>query len=149
MRRGLVPALVVTSLFGLYVWAVAGRGVALIRTGDPFGILIGAAALVVPLVCLWLIAREWQLAITVQRMADVLAAEGELPVDDLPRSPGGRIDRGAADAAFEVARLRAEAGPGSWRSWYLLAFAYDASGDRRRARAGLRRAAALFRAESS
>ena len=56
-------------------------------------------------------------------MADELAAADELPVDDLPRSPGGRIDRAAAREAFEPAReLRRGAspttgGPGTtWRS---------------------------------
>ncbi|PFG35934.1 hypothetical protein ATL41_0634 [Flavimobilis soli] len=146
MRRGVLPAVVVTALFGLYLWAVVGKGIALVRTGDPFGVTMGLAALVAPLVCLGLIVREWQLAFTVQKMADLLAERGELPVDDLPRSPGGRIDRAAADAAFEVARARAEAEPDSWKAWYLLSFAYDAAGDRKRARAGLRKASALFRA---
>ena len=35
-----------------------------------------------------------------RRLADQLEAEGWLPEDDLPRSPGGRIDREAADAQF-------------------------------------------------
>ena len=81
--------------------------------------------------------REWSLAVDVQRMADELAAADELPVDDLPRSPGGRIDRAAAREAFEPAREHAEAEPDDWRSWYHLAFAYDAAGDRRRARESL------------
>ena len=78
-------------------------------------------------------------------MADELAAADELPVDDLPRSPGGRIDRAAAREAFEPARERAEAQPDDWRSWYHLAFAYDAAGDRRRARESLRTASRLHR----
>ena len=94
---------------------------------------------------IWLVAREWRLAVDVQRMADELAAADELPVDDLPRSPGGRIDRAAARAAFEPARELAEAEPDDWRSWYHLAFAYDAAGDRRRARESLRKASRLHR----
>ncbi|MGO1317980.1 MAG: hypothetical protein ACTMIR_13225 [Cellulomonadaceae bacterium] len=108
--------------------------------------LIGAAVLVLPLLCIALIVREWQLAAVVQRMADTLADADQLPVDDLPRSPGGRIDRTAADAAFAPLREAAVAAPQDWRARYNLAFAYDASGDRRRARATLREAAALFRA---
>ena len=50
MRRGVVPAVVVTALFALYLWAVLGKGVARVRTGDPFGITMGVAALVAPLV---------------------------------------------------------------------------------------------------
>ncbi|MBD9699650.1 hypothetical protein IGS67_09140 [Flavimobilis sp. GY10621] len=143
MRRGLLPALAVTALLAIYVWAIAGRGVALLNTGEPVGIALGAAVLAIPLLVIWLIWREWSLAAHVQRMADELAASDELPVDDLPRSPGGRIDRAAADEAFALARTKAEAAPEDWRAWYHLAFAYDAAGDRRRARATLRHTAKL------
>ncbi|WP_240916207.1 hypothetical protein [Sanguibacter sp. HDW7] len=143
MRRGLVPALAVTVLLGIYAWAIAGRGVALLRTGEPIGIALGVGVLAIPLLVISLIWREWSLAAHVQRMADELAAADELPVDDLPRSPGGRIDRAAADEAFAEVKARAEAAPEDWRAWYHLAFAYDASGDRRRARAMLRDAARL------
>ncbi|OLT46817.1 hypothetical protein BJF88_04315 [Cellulosimicrobium sp. CUA-896] len=139
-------ALLVTALLALYVWAVAGRAVALVRTGEPVAVGIGAAVLVLPVLVIGLVAREMRLAVTVQRMADELAASGRLPADDLPRSPGGRIDRAAADAAFGPYRDAVEADPESWAAWYHLAFAYDASGDRRRAREALRRAAGLYRA---
>ncbi|MFE6969792.1 hypothetical protein [Isoptericola sp. NPDC057653] len=142
--RGLAGALVVTALLALYVWAIAGRGVAMVRTGEPVLIAIGIAVLVIPLLVILLIAKEYRLATRVQRMADVLAAAGELPVDDLPRSPGGRIDRAAADAAFDERRAVVEQDPQSWKAWYHLAFAYDAAGDRRRARATLRKASSLF-----
>ena len=141
---GLLGALAVTALLALYVWQVVGRGVAMIGTGVPVLVGIGLAVLIVPLLVLVLIAREYRLAATVQRMADTLAASGELPVDDLPRSPGGRVDRAAADAAFGVRRDVVEQSPEDWRAWYHLAFAYDAAGDRRRAREALRRAARLF-----
>ncbi|PFG42786.1 hypothetical protein ATJ88_1458 [Isoptericola jiangsuensis] len=144
--RGLVGAVTVTVLLAIYVWAIGGRGAAMIASGEPVLVAIGLAVLVIPLLVVGLVAREFVLAARVQRMADELAAAGELPVDDLPRSPGGRIDRAAADEAFAPARQAVEADPGSWRAWYHLAFAYDAAGDRRRARAALRRASALFRA---
>lgn len=138
-----MPALAVTALLGIYAWAIAGRGVTLLRTGEPVGIALGVGVLAIPLLVIWTIWREWSLAAHVQRMADELAAADELPVDDLPRSPGGRIDRAAADEAFAAAQARAEAAPDDWRVWYHLAFAYDASGDRRRARAMLRHTARL------
>lgn len=145
-RTGLVAAIALTALLGLYLWLVAGRAVALIRTGEPVGVGLGAAFAVLPLLVLGLVAREWLLAVDVQRMADTLAARGELPVDDLPRSPGGRIDRAAAGTAFDAARAEAEAAPdGDWGAWYRLAFAYDAAGDRRRARAALRHASRVHR----
>ncbi len=99
--------------------------------------------LVLPLLAVGLVVREWALAVAVQRMADELATRGDLPEDTLPRSPGGRIDRSAARAAFEAARVDAEAHPEDWAARYRLGFAYDAAGDRRRARAALRLAARL------
>ena len=138
-------AVALTGLLALYVWVVATRATALIRTGEPVGVGLGIAFWILPPLVIWLVAREWRLAVDVQRMADELAAADELPVDDLPRSPGGRIDRAAARAAFEPARELAEAEPDDWRSWYHLAFAYDAAGDRRRARESLRRASRLHR----
>ena len=141
----LAGAVALTGLLALYVWVVATRATALIRTGEPVGIGLGIAFWILPPLVIWLVAREWRLAVDVQRMADELAAADELPVDDLPRSPGGRIDRAAARAAFEPARELAEAEPDDWRSWYHLAFAYDAAGDRRRARESLRRASRLHK----
>ena len=141
----LAGALAVTALLALYVWQIVGRGVAMIATGNAVLVAIGAAVLILPLLVILLIAREYLLAVRVQRMADALAAAGQLPVDDLPRSPGGRIDRAAADAAFGSRRAAVEQDPDDWKAWYNLAFAYDAAGDRRRAREALRHAAGLFR----
>lgn len=145
----LVSAILVVALLALYGWALVGRGIALIRAGTPVGVVLGLAVLILPLLVLVLIARELRLAMTVQSMADTAAEAGALPIDDLPRSPGGRIDRDAADAAFGEARIAVEAAPVDWRAWYRLAFAYDAARDRRRAREALRKAAGLYRADPS
>jgi Flp pilus assembly protein TadD len=66
-------------------------------------------------------------------------------VDDLPRTPAGRIIRAAADQEFEKYKAEAEAAPDDWRSWFRLSCAYDAAGDRKRARASMRDAGRLFR----
>lgn len=145
-RMSLAGAVVLTVLLGLYVWLVAVRATALVTSGEPVGVALGIAFWVLPLLVLWLVAKEFRLAVDVQRMADELAEADELPVDDLPRSPGGRIDRAVAREQFEQYRTRTEQSPEDWRSWYLLAFAYDAAGDRSRARASLRTASRLHRA---
>lgn len=144
-KKALLGAATVTALLALYIYAIWGRAQALIGTGEPVGIAIGIGVLIIPLLAIGLIAREWWLGVVVQRMADELAQAGELPVDDLPRSPGGRIDRDAADAAFVIMRERVEAEPESWKAWYNVAFAYDASRDRKRARSALRTAARLYK----
>ncbi len=147
MRKGLVGALLVTVLLALYGIVLVDRGLRLIQTGEPVGIGLGIGVLVLPLIVLWALWREYSLAIAAQRMADELAQRGELPVDDLPRSPGGRIDRAAADADFAQYRTAVEEQPDDWGAWYRLAFAYDAAGDSRRRRESLRRAAGLYRAK--
>ena len=40
-------------------------------------------------------------------------------------------------------RAQTEAAPEDWRTWFRLALAYDAAGDRTRARAAARHAVAL------
>lgn len=142
-KTQLAGAVAITLLLALYLGLVVGRGIALVRTGETVAVVLGLAVLVLPVLVLWLVAREWLLAGRVQRMADELAAAGALPVDDLPRSPAGRIDRAAARVAFESARADVEQDPDDWARWYRLAFAYDAAGDRRRARESLRTAARL------
>lgn len=142
-RRGIVAAVVLTALTGVYVWLFLTRVVGLLGTGEPVGIILGLAFAILPGYVLWFIAKEWWLALRVQQAADELAAAGTLPVDDLPRSPGGRIDREAATAAFTKVKTEVEADPERWEGWFHLGFAYDAAGDRRRARAALRKAVAL------
>lgn len=145
-RRGLVAALVLTGLTGVYVWLLLARVLGMLRTGEPVAIVLGLAFALLPGFVLWFIAKEWLLALRVDRLAAELAAADELPVDDLPRSPGGRIDREAAERAFLEVKEQVEADPERWQSWFHLAFAYDAAGDRRRARSALRKAVALHRA---
>jgi hypothetical protein len=143
VRRGLPAAVALTLLLGLFVWLTASLGFGLLRSGEPAGVGLGVAALILPVIAVWFMFREWQLAAAVQQMANQLAAEGRLPIDNLPRSPGGRIDRAAALTVFEEARQAAESSPEDWEAMYNLAFAYEAGGDRRRARAALRTAARL------
>ncbi|RAD55612.1 hypothetical protein DN508_37815, partial [Burkholderia multivorans] len=80
-----------------------------------------------------------------EKLARILEAEGGLPVDDLPPTPGGRILQEAADEAFAQYQSEAEAAPEDWRSWFRLSCAYDASGDRRRARSTMRKAITMER----
>lgn len=149
-RQALWGAVALTALLLLYVGLALTRAVALVRTGEPVGVALGAAIAILPLLALWFVAVEWRLAATVQAMADELAQAGRLPVDDLPRSPGGRVDRAVARERFAAARAAAEAaGDDDWAALFDVAFAYEAAGDKREARATLRRAAALYRARGA
>lgn len=144
-RREVVVPVLLMGVLGIFLWAVVGRLLALAATGEPALVGLACAAAILVGLIVYALVREWRLALIVATMGRDLAQRGLLPVDDLPRSPGGRLDRVAATEHFDRARHAVDASPHMWEAWYNLAFAYDAAGDRRRARATLRRAAALYR----
>jgi hypothetical protein len=133
---------VIAVVFVAYAVLLGWRGVLLIGTGEPVAVGLGLAVLVIPLVGLYLVWRELQFGRRTEALAQELDLEGGLPVDDLPRRPSGRIERSAADAAFAQYQSEVEAAPDDWRTWFRLSTAYDAAGDRRRARASMRTAIA-------
>ncbi|MFD7156981.1 hypothetical protein ACFV9C_20450 [Kribbella sp. NPDC059898] len=133
-------AFLLAVVFVVYAGLIGWRGVLLIGTGEPVAIVLGVAVLVIPLLGAYLVWREIQFGRRTEVLARELEAAGGLPVDDLPRRPSGRIDRAAADAAFGQYRAEAEAAPDDWRVWFRLSTAYDAAGDRRRARETMRKA---------
>jgi cytochrome c-type biogenesis protein CcmH/NrfG len=136
-------ALVMAVLLGAYLFFAASRAIDFVQAGGVVPILLGLAILLFPLIGLWVLWREWQFGRATEALGQELAARGELPVDDLPRRPSGRPVREAADARFAEVRTRVEADPDSWERWFELATAYDAAGDRKRARKAMRTAIAL------
>ncbi len=142
MRTRLTIALVV-ALLVFYSVLIGWRGVALLGSGSAVGAVLGVAVLVVPLLGVFVVWRELDFGRRTAVLARTLADEGGLQVDDLPRRPSGRVDRAAADRVFEQLRVEAESRPDDWRSWYRLAVAYDAAGDRTRGRAAARHALEL------
>jgi cytochrome c-type biogenesis protein CcmH/NrfG len=143
MTRTKVVVGVLLVAFAFYAVTIGWRGVLLVRDGRAAAVGLGLAVLVLPVVSAWAVWREVRFGLATERLGRLLHAEGGLPVDDLPRRPSGRVDRAAADAAFGGYREAVERDPEDWRSWYRLATAYDAAGDRRRARAAARQAIQL------
>jgi hypothetical protein len=142
MRTKLVVAVMALATV-FYAALVGWKGVVLVAEGSTVAVLLGLALLVVPVLGVALVVRELRFGHRSAELAATLEAEGGLPVDDLPRRPSGRVDRGAADATFATRRAETEASPDSWRAWYRLALAYDDAGDRTRARQAVRHAIAL------
>ena len=139
-------AILMAVLLALYIALVGWRAVQFIQTGEPAAVGIGIALLVLPVVAAWALWREIAFGVRSQALMRRLEAEGGLDLD-LPVTPSGRPERAGADAAFPAFRDAAEAEPDSWRAWLRLGLAYDAAGDRRRARSAVRRAITLERAE--
>ncbi|AIY03883.1 hypothetical protein ART_4284 [Arthrobacter sp. PAMC 25486] len=135
----------IALLLVFYLVVMLQRAVLLVGDSDWIAKLMGVAYLVIPFVAAWALVSEILFGARTESMAKVLDAEGGLPEDNLPRTPGGRIVRAAADAEFEKYKVEAEAAPDDWRSWFRLSCAYDAAGDRKRARKAMRDAIALFR----
>lgn len=138
-------AVVMAVLLALYIALVGWRAVQFVQTGEPVAIAMGVALIVLPVLAAWAIWRELQFGVRSQRLVRLLESEGGLDLD-LPLRPSGRPERAAADAAFPAFRDAVEAEPESWRAWLRLGLAYDAAGDRRRARRAVRRAIELERA---
>jgi hypothetical protein len=142
---GRSAAILMAALLLLYLVVVAQLALRLIVIDDAVSRALGIALLVLPLIGLWALAAELLFGIRSQRLTMMLAAAGELPVDDLPSRASGRPIRSAADAEFPKYKAEVEADPGSWGAWFKLGLAYDASGDRRRARRSIRHSISLER----
>jgi cytochrome c-type biogenesis protein CcmH/NrfG len=143
--RNRLAAILMAVLLLVYLVLVTQRAVLLIMTGVPVGIAMGVALFVLPLIAAWAIGRELLFGARTERLVRRLDAEGNLPEEDLPTRASGRPLRDAADEQFPQYRAEVEAAPESWRAWFRLGLAYDASGDRRRAREALRQAIRLER----
>jgi hypothetical protein len=132
------------AVLAFYCAVVVGKGIDLIAEGGVVPVLLGVALILSAALAIGLSWREVQFGRRTAVLGATLEAEGGLPEDDLPRRPSGRVDRAAADGVFEQRKAETEADPDNWRSWYRLALAYDAAGDRTRARAAARHALSLF-----
>ena len=145
MSKAKIGAIVVSVLLAFYFVIMGQRAWILIREPDLVPKLMGVALFVMPVIGAWALIMELLFGARMEKLARILEAEGGLPVDDLPRTPGGRIVQEAADEAFAQYQSEAEAAPEDWRSWFRLSCAYDASGDRRRARSTMRKAITMER----
>lgn len=142
-----VGVAVMAVLLALYIVLVGQRAWLLLTAGDPVAVLMGVALIVLPLLATWAVGRELWFGVRAEQLGRRLTAEGGLPGETVGVRPSGRVIRDDADVVFPAYRAEAEAHPDDWRAWYRLGIAYDASGDRRRAREAVRRAIRLERAD--
>ncbi|MBF4133600.1 MULTISPECIES: tetratricopeptide repeat protein [Streptomyces] len=141
--RAKITYLVTALVLVVYFVLVGSRGVLLIRHGTPLTVVFGVAVLVLPVIGVWFLWKNTQFVQRANRLAAELEAEGGLPVDELVRTPSGRVDRASADAVFARRRAETEDHPDDWRCWFRLAVAYHDARDTPRARKAMQRAIAL------
>ncbi|MFD4832523.1 hypothetical protein ACFWPV_22080 [Streptomyces uncialis] len=127
----------------VYFVLVGSRGVFLIREGTLVTVTFGVAVLILPLIGAWFLWKNTEFVRKANRLAEELEREGGLPLDELRRTPSGRIDRDSADEVFRRRKEEAELTPGDWRCWFRLAVAYHDARDTPRARKAMQHAIAL------
>lgn len=147
--KGRIAAVVMCALLVLYLVLIAQRAVLFLQTGEPIAVVIGVALFVLPVIGVFALLAEVRFGWTTELIVKQLEGEGALPVDDVPRRASGRYEREAADEAFPAYADAVKASPDDWRAWFRLGLAYDACGDRRRARGAIRRSIRLRREAAS
>lgn len=145
--RARLTALGLAAALAVYLVILGQRAVFLLSRHRLALRGLGLGVLLVAVLGAVLIAAELRFGSASARLGRELGEDpAGLPVE-LPRTGGGRIDRAAADAVFEVRRREVTASPENWRAWYRLGVAYGDAGDVKRGRAAVRRAVALHRNE--
>ncbi|MFC9249283.1 hypothetical protein ACFT7S_36170 [Streptomyces sp. NPDC057136] len=146
--RAKITYAVTAAVLVFYFVLVGSRGLLLIRHGTLLTITFGVAVLILPVIGIWFLWKNTQFVRRANTLAAELEAQGGLPVDELLRTPSGRIDRDSADAVFARRREETEDTPDDWRCWFRLAVAYQDARDTPRARKAMQRAIALHRTPS-
>lgn len=138
--RTKIWVVVMTLLALTYVLLLGGRAVALLGETSPIAVAMGAGMMLFPLVAVWAIWREIQFGFAAEALTRRALAEN-LPELELELRPSGRATKESAAIAFD--QLKQDFDENDWTNWYLLSEAYEASGDRKRARASMRKALLL------
>ncbi|WP_300267908.1 hypothetical protein [Microbacterium sp.] len=138
-----IGVVLIAAALVLYFVLMGQKAVLFILSGEPIGIGMGIALLVLPLIGVWALIREIQFGVRAERLGALLDAEGGMPAAETELTPSGRLAK--ADAEPMVARYTAEAHAAvdDWRARYRLGVVQDAAGRRKDARASIRAAIAL------
>ena len=125
-----------------YVLTLLGRGIILLQEPSLIAIAIGLAILVLPLVALWALFAELQFGLKAQRLSSRLIAL-DIPGLDLDLRASGRATKDSANKELERIQDAVNRDPENWSLWFQLGEAHDAAGERKNARAAIRKAIQL------
>jgi hypothetical protein len=141
--RAKLGAIVMGLLTLLYTALLANTGVTLLFLDEPVAKVMGFFILVFPALAIWLVIREFVFGVKIERFATSVESQGKWPHFAFELRPSGRPTRESADRVFHSYAEAARANPESAFAWFSLGLAYDAAGDRPRARKAMRKALAL------
>jgi tetratricopeptide (TPR) repeat protein len=132
-----------SALVVMYLVLVAERSFALIGSGEPIGIAIGSLMIFLPALAFWGIAMELRFGLRIEKLGEVLKQENAWPQFPFVLRPSGRPTKESAQDVFAEFRQKVESDERNWKAWFALGLAYDAAGDRPRARKAMRQAISL------
>ena len=138
-------AIVMTGLLGVYLTLVGERSIALMNSSQPIAVAIGSLMLFLPVVAAWGIFLELRFGLRIEKLGEILKRENAWPRFEFELRPSGRPTRDSAEAIFGKYQKLVENDESNWKVWFALGLAYDAAGDRARARKAMRSAIALSR----
>ena len=143
MTSAKTGALVMTALVIMYVVLVAERSLALVNSGNLVAVLIGSGMLLLPAVAVWGIFMELRFGLRIEKLGKTLLEENAWPNFEFDLRPSGRPTKESAQRVFGLYQTALEQDESNWRKWFALGLAYDAAGDRARARKAMRQSISL------
>jgi cytochrome c-type biogenesis protein CcmH/NrfG len=96
-----------------------------------------------PALAFWGIAMELRFGLRIEKLGEVLKQENAWPRFPFVLRPSGRPTKESAQDVFAEFRQKVESDERNWKAWFALGLAYDAAGDRPRARKAMRQAISL------
>lgn len=132
----------------IYTGLLANTGITLLLIDEPVAKIMGSLILVFPIFSVWVTIREFLFGVQIEKLAATIERDGNWPHFDFELRPSGRPTRESADKVFESFASETRKNPTSELAWFSLGLAYDAAGDRSRARQAMRKALALSRAKA-
>ena len=133
-----------TALTAMYVVLLGQKGWLLLQAEATASKVIGGLILLFPVLALWAIARELRFGLRVEKLGAMLEQAGKWPHFDFDLRASGRPTKESAAREFERVRDLVQNNEDDWQAWFALGLAYDATGDKTRARAAMRKALALY-----
>ena len=132
-----------SALVIMYLALLGQQGYLFLIQPSPVAKAMGFFILVLPLFGLWGILRELKFGLAIEKLGKLLEAEDAWPRFRFGYTPSGRADKAQALTEFQEYKDQAQADPENWRKWFALGLIYDACGNRKLARAAMRKAITL------
>jgi hypothetical protein len=130
-------------LLALYTFTIGAQTFTLLPSDNPTAVAMGLVLILIPVIGIGGVIIEVRFGIQAEKLAKQVEAEGRWPLLDFETTPSGRPVKASALIVFDRIREESQKAEGDWHSWFNLSLAYDACGDRKRARASMRKAIKL------